>query len=206
MYFYESNAATVLISIRTRILYFFFKISMNQFLSLYSIRSEIKIYLVFSRVPPTAPLRVAAAGPNLATLADDARAGHRRVALGCQISLYSSRSRCRGRVCREIAPVATWSRSPSSIGRARRDCVFFLLAVLLWWQEVWHGRGLETGISNKVVLPFSRRICVMVRHHSVGRPQVNLFVEPAWWWRDDDGRSSGSFFNKRPGDTSQTYL
>jgi hypothetical protein len=30
MYFYESNAATVQISIETEILYFFFKISMNQ--------------------------------------------------------------------------------------------------------------------------------------------------------------------------------
>jgi hypothetical protein len=116
--------------------------------------------------------------------------------LGCRIYLYSSRIRCKARVSRETAPVATWSRTASFIGQARRDCVFFLLAVPLWWQEVWPGRGVETGISNKAVFPFSRRICVSVRRHSAGRPQENRSVEPAGWWRDGDGRSSGSFFNK----------
>jgi hypothetical protein len=108
-----------------------------------------------SRVPSSPPLRVGSAGPDPATLADGACAGRRRAVLGCRISLFSSRFRCSRSACFEIAPVATWSRSPSSSGRARRDCVFFLLAVLLWWQEVWHGRGLETGISNKAALPVS---------------------------------------------------
>jgi hypothetical protein len=90
--------------------------------------------------------------------------------------------------------VATWSRSPSSIDRAKRTHVFILLVVLLRWQEVWQGRGLETGISNKAVLPFSRRLRVSVLRRSAG---VKLFVKSPWWWLGGNGEPGETFFNKR---------
>jgi hypothetical protein len=127
------------------------------------------------------PLIVTTARPDPATLAFGARAGGHRNVLGCRIHLYSCRSRCSCSVCyRENASVVTWNSSMSSIGQAWRDRVFVFLVVLLWWQEVWQGRALETGISNKVVLPFSWRLCASVLRCSTGRLQVKLSVRPAW--------------------------
>jgi hypothetical protein len=58
-----------------------------------SIQSRLDVGLrlspPLSRVPPPPPLRVDSAGPDPATLADGAHAGHRRAVLGCRISLYS---------------------------------------------------------------------------------------------------------------------
>jgi hypothetical protein len=85
-----------------------------------------------SKLLPPPPLRVTAARPDPAALNAGACAGGCRDELGRQICLYNSRSRFRSSVCGpEDASVATWSRSPSSIGQARRSRVFVFLAVLL---------------------------------------------------------------------------
>jgi hypothetical protein len=56
---------------------------------------------------------------------------------------------------------------------------------------------LETDISNKVVLPFSRRLCISVLHSSAGCSLVKLFVRSLWWWLGGDGEPGETFFNKR---------
>jgi hypothetical protein len=75
--------------------------------------------------------------------------------------------------------------------------MFIFLAVLLRWQEVWQGRGLRTGISNKAVLPFFWRLRASVLRRSARRSLLKLFVRPSWWWLGSAGESGESFFNKR---------
>jgi hypothetical protein len=67
---------------------------------------------------------------------------------------------------------------PNFIGRIWHVHAFIFLAVLLRWQELWHGRRLEVGISsNKAIFPFSWRLLVLVLRCSVGWLSEMFFVK-----------------------------
>jgi hypothetical protein len=135
---------------------------------------------------PAFECRPSAPGPIRRSLGGDAnRSLPRR---GAQASRV-----CRScRLGRENAPGASWSRSPGYIDRAW--CVFVFLAALLQWQELRHGRGLNTNISNKVIIshsrggytfrcsaaaPGSRRLSTLSGHQGGGWASVADLVKPS---------------------------